>query len=329
MKGGSILVRGTGSVGYRHLRLLSDKTPRQVWAYPSRFLRQQELQKQGFNLTKSFAEARMKGVQACVIATDTGKHLADAKKALKVGFHVLIEKPLASDSRGAKVLLREAKTARRQIYTACVMRFSRSLNFLRKQLRRLGKIHSVRVECQSYLPDWRPERNFLASYSARKSDGGVLRDLIHEIDYTCWMFGWPQSLQAQLANHHRLGIMSEESADLWWETKDGATVSLRLDYLTRPTRRHVVICGEKGMLKWDGAANLVVFLPPKGPLIEYRIPQERDDMFKKQLESFRAAIMSGKKSDRLASGFDGFRALAVCDAARRSSRTGRREKVRY
>ncbi len=36
---------------------------------------------------------------------------------------------------------------------------------------------------QSWLPDWRPDRDYRESYSARLDEGGVLRDLVHEIDY--------------------------------------------------------------------------------------------------------------------------------------------------
>lgn len=320
-----VVVVGTGSIGTRHLEVLGKRVG---WALPVRAPRRKKWQRAGYTTVGSLEEAWKKGARACVIATDTRRHLADAKKAVRLGFHTLVEKPLAADRREAVELLKLAKKKKRKLFTACVLRFSKSLNDLRARAARIGKVHSVRIECQSYLPDWRPKRDFRKSYSARAADGGVLRDLVHEVDYAGWIFGWPSSLTAQLANHDQLRIKSEESADLWWETKQGTTVTIRLDYLTRPTRRHVVICGERGMLKWDGAANLVVWLPPKGEISQFSIPQERNDMFARQLKEFLNAV-NGKKTYLLASGEDGARAMAICDAARLSWKLRKHVKVAY
>jgi predicted dehydrogenase len=78
------------------------------------------------------------------------------------------------------------------------------------------------------FPEWRPARDYRESYSASSEQGGVLRDLIHEIDYAVWLYGKPVAIIAQLSNSGRLGIAAEESADLLWRTPCGATVSIRL-----------------------------------------------------------------------------------------------------
>ena len=107
----------------------------------------------------------------------------------------------------------------------------------RDLLPQIGAVHAVRVECQSYLPDWRPGSDYRESYSARADEGGVLRDLIHEIDYATWLFGWPVAVTARYGNTGRLGIAAEEWAELAWEAPADVEVSMRLDYLTRPPRR--------------------------------------------------------------------------------------------
>ena len=49
-------------------------------------------------------------------------------------------------------------------------------------------ISFVKVFCNTYLPNWRSNRNYSKSYSAfSKKGGGVLLDLSHEIDYLLWV----------------------------------------------------------------------------------------------------------------------------------------------
>ena len=324
-----IVVYGTGSIGFRHLQLLSRLDSTRALALPVRPSRRRELQGAGYATVDSLRQAWKDGARACVIATDTGRHRQDAEKALAAGFDLLVEKPLSVDASNAKQLLKAAKKARRKIYTACVLRFSGSLNHFRDSLAQLKKVHYVRIECQSYLPQWRPSRDYKNSYSARASEGGVLRDLIHEIDYAGWIFGWPDVLQARLSNQGRLKIQSEESADLLWTTKSGTTVSLHLDYLTRPTQRRMAAYGESGILEWDGVLNQVTHIPSAGRAARHQIKQDRDRMYADQLQEFQEAVFEKKTPAYLASGLDGFRALAVCDAARLSSKSQRVQKVRY
>ena len=98
-----------------------------------------------------------------------------------------------------------------------------------RSARRMGFASSARW----FFPDWRPNRDYRRSYSSRAEDGGVLRDLIHEIDYAVWLFGRPQSVFAKLFNLGRLGIEAEETVDLYWQAMAGYGISIHLDYLSR------------------------------------------------------------------------------------------------
>jgi predicted dehydrogenase len=66
----------------------------------------------------------------------------------------------------------------------------------------------------------------------------------------------------------------------------------------------------------------------KDPVLE-TFSQQRDQMYADQLDDFESAVFEKKRASLLATGADGLKALAVCDAARRSSRTGKTEKVAY
>lgn len=324
-----VAVIGTGSVGLRHLRALQGFLNVKPIAIPYRHDRRDELDRLGFLTSVNLGEAiKTWNIEGCIVASDTSRHLADGTEALSHRLHCLVEKPLCRNGSEAKELYRKALEADRRLYVGCVLRFCESLEQIRSGLDRVGPIHAVRIECQSYLPDWRPDRPYHETYSARKDEGGVLRDLIHEVDYAGWLFGWPTSLQARLHNTGTLGIAAEETADLSWETSGGAVITLRLDYLTRPARRRMTVFGRNGTWEWDDIMNRAVYQPPGAGREETVSFQTRDAMFADQARAFLSAI-DGQDEQRLAPGLDGVRAMVVYDAARRASLSRRQEVVEY
>src|SRR2546421_323520 len=74
-------------------------------------------------------------------------------------------------------------------------------------------IVSAEVRTASWLPGWRPGRDYRATYSASRAlGGGVLRDMSHELDYPSWLFGPWRRLTA-LGGH--LSPLEIESDDCW------------------------------------------------------------------------------------------------------------------
>jgi predicted dehydrogenase len=208
------------------------------------------------------------------------------------------------------------------------LRFSRSLNTFKEHLETVGLLHSVRIECRSYLPDWQTGRPYSETFRARPVEGGVLLDLIHEIDYAGWIFQWPASIQARVKNLGRLGIDADEIADLAWETVSGCSVSVGLDFLSRPPRRGIIASGRNGSIQWDGLTGKVLVQLGGAPEREIVTKQSVDEMFSAQMEAFVATI-TDRPGKAPASLEDGVNALAVCDAARLASDARRKEPVEY
>ena len=150
--------------------------------------------------------------------------------------------------------------------------------------------------------------------------------MIHEIDYAGWLFGWPRALQADVRNLGRLGIDADEIAELMWQGPDGLALSIKLDYLTRPHRRRMKAMGDFGTLEWDGIENTVVQALAGAQPEVVRSVQTRDELFLAQATAFVNA-QRGQGDPRLATGDEGIKALAVCDAARRASASRREEPV--
>lgn len=324
-----VAVVGTGSAGFRHLQALKKIKDVIPIAIPYREERRHELERLGFLTSPTLGDAVKEwDLSFCIVASDTSRHLPDSLAALSYGLHTLVEKPICVDAFQAKQVCIKAEEEEREVFVACVLRFSESLRTFRFLQEEIGQVISVRIECQSYLPKWRPDRPYKDSYSTRPGEGGVLLDLIHEIDYAGWLFGWPVTIQARLGNTGRLEIDVEETADLLWSMPGGGLVSMRLDYVTNPARRRMCAYGEHGTLEWDAIRNCSTLFRGDGTRKEVVATQSREDMFEAQARAFLSAS-KGIFDEQLASGLDGLKALAVCDAARRAELSRREEPVEY
>lgn len=318
----TVVVRGTGSIGMRHLAVLRELgVPALAW--PLRRERDAELTALGYPVVATASDVAAAGASGMIVATDTGRHVEDATVGLELGCHVLVEKPLAPTASDARQLTRVAARAARSVHVACCMRFEAGLRVFRALLPRVGDVFAVRIECQSHLPSWRPGTDYRRAYSARADEGGVLRDLIHEIDYAMALFGMPAEVTATLQPGRLLGIASDEAGDLLWTAPGGAAVSLRLDYLTRKTRRRMTAFGTEGELSWDAIEKHVRLEPSSGAIEVIPTAEDRNEMMKRQALAFLDAIAGGEATD-LATLADGIAALRICDAARASSAAGRR-----
>lgn len=324
----TVAVIGTGSIGMRYLTLLKQQEGVVPVAIPKRKERRGELESQGWQTTASLREAVAQGAKLAIIATNTSRHTADALEALAEDMDLLVEKPLSVDAVGAAAIDQAARQKNRKLFVGCVLRCSESLQTFREWLPKVGNIYAVRIECQSFLAHWRPNHPYRESYSARTEEGGVLRDLIHEIDYATWLFGWPQKIQAQLKNTGLLEIEAEEFAQLWWETDRGISVSLCLDYLSKIPRRKMTAFGERGILEWDGMIRKTWLQNPHHS--EATIPEpDRGAIYSIHLKEWIKACLSSEQNVLLASGQEGVRALSICDAARKSAASQKAEIISY
>ncbi len=318
-------VLGTGSIGRRHLAVLRE-VGAEVIAVPVRSQRREELEAQGLATAASLAEAQAWGAAGAVIATDTGRHVSDALQAVSLGMPTLCEKPLAPAAAPARVLRRAVEEFSVPVYVACCLRFDEGLWRVRGELPAIAPLHSVRIECRSYLPEWRPARDYRDSYAARAVEGGVLRDLIHEVDYALWLFGQPTRVRGELANLGRLGIAADEWASCGWRAPGGVAVSVELDYLSRRRTRSLRAAGAGGEVYYDLLARRIEVwrggqeahalsdLPPLG------------DIYRAQARAF-LSVLAGSGAGRLATLEEGIQALNVCDAWRASAASGRTEEV--
>jgi len=273
----------------------------------------------------SIADAIQEDIQAAIIATPATLHLTQAIELVSSDIHILVEKPLSHSSNGVDQLIANVQEEEIVGMVGYVFRHHPAAKKFKELFDKgnIGKPLHARVECGSYLPDWRPDQDYRTSVSARPElGGGVMLELSHELDYIRWFFGDIKSAQAILHTSGTLGINVEESADLNLTNENGLPISLHLDFNRRHPARRSTIYGTEGELTWDATHKKVIWhLAGGNPQVE-TFDFERDFIYWEQLSHFLNCIKNGTSPAVTLE--DGEAALRLVEAARRSHETGHR-----
>jgi len=172
-----------------------------------------------------------------VIANETYLHFSALTTLIKLRFQgiVLVEKPLFS----TKEILPENKF--KKLLVAYNLRFSQLLTTAKKFLQG-EELISFSANVGQYLPTWRKNTDYRASYSAKHAQGGgVLNDLSHELDYSLWFCGKSLAVTAIGGHYSNLEIDSDDIYSVLMQCESCPIVNIQINYLDRSTRRDILI----------------------------------------------------------------------------------------
>jgi predicted dehydrogenase len=227
-----------------------------------------------------------------IISNPTKLHGDTILKLLKFNCHLFIEKPVLNDLEFAQIITKELSKYSVKTYVAFNLRFHPALIFLKRFLaKNILNINEVNVYCGSYLPDWRPNVPFRETYSVNpKLGGGVHLDLIHEIDYSTWLFGVPEKTDITLKSNSTLNIDSIDCAhyNCYY---DNFLLNIKLNYFRRDAKREIEIVTENETIKCDLLRSEVINLSNKNVLFkkEYSIM----DTYISQMQYFVETVSAG------------------------------------
>lgn len=162
-------------------------------------------------------------IDCCAIATESGYHAEIALDCIRRGKNVLVEKPMALNTKDAEQMIAEAKQHGVKLGVCHQNRFNAPIQELRRALddRRFGKLinGTARVLWNRSMPYYEqaPWRGTWAQ------DGGTLMNqCIHNIDLLQWsMGGEPDTILAMTGNYIR-DIEAEDFGAILIRFKNGA-----------------------------------------------------------------------------------------------------------
>ncbi|MFT3858156.1 MAG: Gfo/Idh/MocA family oxidoreductase [Aquabacterium sp.] len=324
-----LLIVGLGSIGRRHLRLARSLLPR-ARICVMRHQKTDEVPEWADEVCCTLDEALAFKPMAAVIANPAPFHAEVALPLARAGIHLLIEKPVGTDSSQIDVLQRVCVDAGVTAMTAYNLRFLPSLQKVRELLAagHVGKVLSVRGEMGQYLPSWRPHADYRQGVSARKVlGGGVLFELSHELDYLRWLCGDVTWVQATLLKASDLDIDVEDTAHLVLGLNgmgDGVrsgplVATINIDFVRHDTTRCVTFIGEAGSLRWnalDGRVD-VCMAGQTGWETLAQLASQRDDSYIAEWQHWLQCIDLGAPC--APSIGDGLQVLRIIEAARASA----------
>jgi predicted dehydrogenase len=121
--------------------------------------------------------------------------------------------------------------------------------------------------------------------------GGVHLDLIHEIDYITWLFGFPEKTSGVFRNNSSLKIDSIDYANYIFEYKF-FTASIILNYYRKKVKREFEIITDKEIYTVDLIKNRVINI--SGECLYEAKSFEINDTYTLQLEYFINCLIKKK-----------------------------------
>jgi len=144
------------------------------------------------------------------------------------------------------------------VYVGYNLRFHPIIETIKKAIH-LKKLWNIQVYCGSYLPEWRPERDYRLSYSSKNElGGGVLLDLSHELDYLNWFLGDLEIKNIVNTKISDLEITSDDFLLFSATSKKCPYIHVSLNYFSRIPLRQIIIDGENISIKADLISNTCV-----------------------------------------------------------------------
>ena len=253
-----------------------------------------------------------KDIEAVSICTWSTRLAKEALKALKAGKHVLVEKPMAADSRQAQKLLQTAEKEALHLTVGFLMRFIPGLQHIERAVkdRTIGELVCATSKRVSQWPE-------------RIGDVGVVKDTaIHDIDVMRYIFN-----EDPVAVYGKTGNMAhtkfEDYAQLMLTFEGGKTAFIESNWLTPYKTRTLVATGSKAIMRLDYITQELTIENEKETL-QPRYPVK--EPLKLELQNFAKSILENERP--VATGEDGLKALRIAEAALKSSATGRVVKLK-
>lgn len=136
-----------------------------------------------------FALPRM--ADAAVIATPDRQHVAQAEAALKAGYHLLLEKPVAVDVEGCLEVLRLARKYRRHVVVCHVLRYTPFYNTIKQFIDdgRVGEV--VAIQAMEQVGYWHHAHSYVRGNWRRADESCpmILAKCCHDMDILLWLAG--------------------------------------------------------------------------------------------------------------------------------------------
>lgn len=248
---------GCGRIAQRHAEHINDKG--QLLAVCDTVKEKADAMAAQYNAKAYYSIEELlaaeKELDVIAVCSPNGLHAEHSIKALKAGFHVLCEKPMAISVYDCGQMLQAAEQSNRRLFAIKQNRYNPPVAAVKKIIDegRLGKIMSVQLNCfwnrnpDYYKNSWK---------GTLKLDGGTLyTQFSHFIDLLYWMIGDIKETKAFMGNFNHHGIIEfEDTGAVILEFYNGAigTINYTVNSYSKNMEGSLTLFGDKGTVKIGG-----------------------------------------------------------------------------
>lgn len=231
---------------------------------------------------------------------------------------IYVEKPLGNSLEHVAVIRQLAESYENKIVLGYDLHFDPGMQRVKSLLNTgmIGKVIAVNAFVGQHLSQWRPYEDHRKGMSAKnETGGGVLLDLIHELEYLYRLFGDVSTVACNLTNTGVLEIETEESADVLLKFTNGISGTVHLDYWQKKLIRNAIITGTEGTIYWNLAERFVQVINKANEedVFSYK-DFERNERFVAIIKSF----LEGR-NEHVSSLDDGIKSLRIVLAAKKAA----------
>jgi myo-inositol 2-dehydrogenase/D-chiro-inositol 1-dehydrogenase len=276
------------------------------------------------------------GLEAVDIVLPTDLHFEVASAAFRAGLHVLLEKPMAATVEQAERIAEAAENAGRALLVGHELRLSTQWGRMRALIQEgaIGRVHACTVDL------WR--RPYRLGSCNWKHDPArvvswILEEPVHFFDLACWWMKEAGEPQWVYARGNRMpssapGLWDNLTAVVEFETGAHATITHSLSIAEHHLAAKVM--GDRGALiaAWDGDMDRTPDPKASLKLFDGERLGEIDIASSGELFELRAEIahflaVCKDEAEPVITPREAVRAVAICEAAERSIRSGEAERI--
>lgn len=288
-----ICIIGIGSIGRRHLRLLSERDDVLLCvADPSPASKAYMAENYpNLSLYATMQEAiQNESPDAVLIATPHQMHSQMAIDALDANLHVFCEKPMSDSMEDCVKMLKRAKESDRVFSVGFMFHFDPFIRKM-KELIDTGKLGNV-VHFTNRFSSY---NILLCSVTNHQEHTpySLVMDCIHDTDLLHHLTGSVPDYA--FTNATKTGDMKLSSpqniVDTLYRWEDGKMcANSHFDYIQHPQVHTIEIAGDKGYVKGDFATGEIIFGSIEGTTEKIDASRDFDNVYREQLDHFIRAI---------------------------------------
>lgn len=302
----SVAVIGLGNIAKRHRANLRQIFPNaSIYAMSASGRPINNKVSDADKIVTSIQELLSVDLELAVIASPAPFHAESAIKLIECGIPTLIEKPVTTNIIDAYQIKAAQEKHKTPVGIGYCLRFLPSALVMKESIDSgvVGRPYYCNIEIGQFLPDWRPDVDYMNSVSAQPHlGGGALLELSHELDYGAWLLGEFNLEHAILNSSNELGLQVEDVADIMCTTSKNVVINIHLDFLQKKVNRKCRVVGTKGALEWDLIKNKVQFITTENNRTLYFEPEwDKNKMYINMILDF---LNNEKKIKRTSTSLD-------------------------